>query len=149
MRAVLPLPFQIASSPLMPMQYSFDDDSLKVAELLVKNGFKEAYAIKGGVRGKEGWQAIQETLLPPSVHVYPRKKTIWGEGGISGERGSNGYESNDQVKTSRERPQVGENGQVKGQGEASERGQSSPRSSSPYPNYPDLKPPSSPTPSKP
>lgn len=38
------------------VQGSFDDDSLKVAELLVKNGFKEAYAIKGGVRGKEGWQ---------------------------------------------------------------------------------------------
>ena len=38
------------------VQGSFDDDSLKVAELLVKNGFKEAYAIKGGLRGKDGWQ---------------------------------------------------------------------------------------------
>lgn len=34
---------------------SFDGESLKVAELLYKNGFKEAYAIKGGVRGKDGW----------------------------------------------------------------------------------------------
>ncbi|OEL12996.1 Rhodanese-like domain-containing protein 4A, chloroplastic [Dichanthelium oligosanthes] len=53
---------------------SFDGNSLKVAELLVKNGFKEAYAIKGGLRGPEGWQAVQENYLPPSVHVFPRKK---------------------------------------------------------------------------
>lgn len=37
------------------MQGSFDGDSLKVAELLYKSGFKEAYAIKDGVRGKKGW----------------------------------------------------------------------------------------------
>lgn len=37
------------------MQGSFDGNSLKVAELLFKNGFKGAYAIKGGVRGKKGW----------------------------------------------------------------------------------------------
>ncbi|KAJ6798483.1 rhodanese-like domain-containing protein 4A, chloroplastic [Iris pallida] len=53
---------------------NFDGKSLEVAELLFKNGFKEAYAIKGGLRGNDGWQAIQETLLPPAVHVYPRKK---------------------------------------------------------------------------
>lgn len=34
---------------------SFDDNSLKVAELLFKNGFREAYAIRGGVKGKNGW----------------------------------------------------------------------------------------------
>lgn len=28
---------------------------MKVAELLFKNGFKEAYAIKGGVAGNKGW----------------------------------------------------------------------------------------------
>jgi len=28
---------------------------MKVAELLFKNGFKEAYAIRGGVRGEKGW----------------------------------------------------------------------------------------------
>jgi hypothetical protein len=28
---------------------------MRVAELLFKNGFKEAYAIRGGVRGKKGW----------------------------------------------------------------------------------------------
>lgn len=38
------------------MQGSFDGNSLKVAELLFNNGFKEAYAIKGGLRGPEGWQ---------------------------------------------------------------------------------------------
>lgn len=37
------------------VQGSFDGNSMKVAELLVKSGFKEAYAIKDGVRGKKGW----------------------------------------------------------------------------------------------
>lgn len=32
---------------------NFDGNSLKAAELLYKNGFKEAYAISGGVRGKK------------------------------------------------------------------------------------------------
>lgn len=40
------------------LQGSFDGDSLNAAELLFKNGFKEAYAIKGGLRGKNGWQVI-------------------------------------------------------------------------------------------
>ncbi|KAH9794036.1 Rhodanese domain-containing protein [Citrus sinensis] len=53
---------------------NFDGNSLKAAELLYKNGFKEAYAISGGVRGKKGWLAIQETLLPPAVHILPKKK---------------------------------------------------------------------------
>ncbi|KAJ7950591.1 Rhodanese-like domain-containing protein chloroplastic-like [Quillaja saponaria] len=53
---------------------NFDGNSMKVAELLFKNGFKEAYAVKGGVRGQKGWLAVQETLLPPSVHIYPKKK---------------------------------------------------------------------------
>ncbi|KAJ1286582.1 hypothetical protein BS78_03G363600 [Paspalum vaginatum] len=53
---------------------NFDGNSLRVAELLVENGFKEAYAVKGGLRGPEGWQAVQENYLPPSVHVFPRKK---------------------------------------------------------------------------
>ncbi|KAL3604754.1 hypothetical protein D5086_005613 [Populus alba] len=53
---------------------NFDGDSMRVAELLFKNGFKEAYAIRGGVRGKKGWLEIQETLLPPSVHMKPKKK---------------------------------------------------------------------------
>ncbi|RAL51966.1 hypothetical protein DM860_010684 [Cuscuta australis] len=52
----------------------FDGNSLKVAEMLVKNGFKEAYAIRGGLRGNKGWQEIQESLLPLSVRVYPKKK---------------------------------------------------------------------------
>ncbi|CAM0884017.1 unnamed protein product [Alopecurus aequalis] len=53
---------------------NFDGNSEKVAELLFNNGFKEAYAIKGGLRGPEGWQAIQEKYLPPSVHVFPKEK---------------------------------------------------------------------------
>lgn len=53
---------------------NFDGNSMKVAELLFKSGFKEAYAIRGGIRGKNGWQEIQDTFLPPSVHVYAKKK---------------------------------------------------------------------------
>ncbi|KAL1194279.1 Rhodanese-like domain-containing protein 4A [Cardamine amara subsp. amara] len=52
---------------------NFDGNSMKVAELLIKNGFKEAYYIKGGARGKKGWLAIQEELLPPPVHMYTAK----------------------------------------------------------------------------
>ncbi|XP_057965172.1 rhodanese-like domain-containing protein 4A, chloroplastic isoform X2 [Malania oleifera] len=39
---------------------NFDGNSLKGAELLFKNGFKEAYALKGGVRGEKGWQETQK-----------------------------------------------------------------------------------------
>ncbi|CAN8258173.1 unnamed protein product [Cochlearia groenlandica] len=52
---------------------NFDGNSMKVAELLVENGFKEAYYIKGGARGKNGWLAIQEEQLPPPVHMYTAK----------------------------------------------------------------------------
>ena len=36
---------------------------MKVAELLFKNGFKEAYAIKDGVRGEKGWLVCVLLLL--------------------------------------------------------------------------------------
>ncbi|CAH2052466.1 unnamed protein product, partial [Thlaspi arvense] len=52
---------------------NFDGNSMKVAELLIENGFKEAYYIKGGARGKKGWLAIQQELLPPPVHMYSEK----------------------------------------------------------------------------
>ncbi|XP_073156000.1 rhodanese-like domain-containing protein 4A, chloroplastic isoform X2 [Henckelia pumila] len=64
---------------------NFDGNSIQVAELLVKNGFKEAYAVRGGIRGKKGWQEIQETLLPTSVHIYPKKKSK-----LSNRLGTNG-----------------------------------------------------------
>ncbi|KAF3613556.1 hypothetical protein FXO38_36170 [Capsicum annuum] len=38
----------------------FDGNSINVAELLVKNDLKEAYAIRGGIRGKKGWQNNDE-----------------------------------------------------------------------------------------
>uniref|UniRef100_A0A7N0UNE1 Rhodanese domain-containing protein n=1 Tax=Kalanchoe fedtschenkoi TaxID=63787 RepID=A0A7N0UNE1_KALFE len=66
--------FQDPSNAVVCVIDNFDGNSLKVAELLVKNGFKEAYAIKGGVRGKKGWQEIQEDVFPPSVHVYQKTK---------------------------------------------------------------------------
>ncbi|KAK1319661.1 putative thiol methyltransferase 2 [Acorus calamus] len=118
-------------------------------ELLFKRGFKEAYAIKGGLRGKDGWQAIQETLLPPSMHVYPRKKNK-GTTQIDGSRETpNEHVSfGDGVSTtSTEGNLKNENGSV-APNETSSSAKIE-RSLSPYPNYPDLKPPSSPTPSKP
>ncbi|KAK6940390.1 hypothetical protein RJ641_029921 [Dillenia turbinata] len=126
---------------------NFDGNSMKAAELLFKGGFKETYAIRGGVRGKDGWQAIQEELLPPSVHMTTKKKgkrtrTLKNNGSASGQDNS--------LETSSTSIPV--DGSVqKGNNNVN----SSPeikygsRSSSPYPNYPDLKPPSSPTPSKP
>ncbi|KAF5198729.1 Rhodanese-like domain-containing protein 4a protein [Thalictrum thalictroides] len=120
---------------------NFDGNSMEVAALLFKNGFKEAYAIRGGLRGKKGWQAIQETLLPPSVHVLPK----------------NGKEQTKlQTDLSGQAPAVPrnlggvENGYINTKGPSPQVSHGSSRSSlSPYPNYPDMKPPSSPTPSKP
>lgn len=116
------------------MEGSFDGNSIKVAELLVKNGLKEAYAIRGGIRGKKGWQEIQETLLPPSVHIYPKKKA----------KGLQPQDNNNVVIQANEiNSQSSFNGSIKKSANCG------PRPSSPYPNYPDLKPPSSPSPSKP
>ncbi|KAI8013182.1 hypothetical protein LOK49_LG05G01640 [Camellia lanceoleosa] len=130
---------------------NFDGNSMKVAELLFKNGFKEAYAIRGGVRGENGWQAIQETLLPLSVHIYPKKKVkmpkkLGVNGGVS-------QQSNNQA-TSSTTLSVGQsekvdNGYVNKAIETTQHANNGSRSLSPYPNYPDMKPPSSPTPSKP
>ncbi|XP_060203268.1 rhodanese-like domain-containing protein 4A, chloroplastic [Lycium barbarum] len=130
---------------------NFDGNSIKVAELLVKNGLKEAYAIRGGIRGKKGWQEIQETLLPPSVHIYPKKKVK----GLQQQDSNNGViqanEINSQSPSAIGVTQVEQisNGSVKKSADSTSVTKCGPRSSSPYPNYPDLKPPSSPTPSKP
>ncbi|KAJ0972220.1 hypothetical protein J5N97_020179 [Dioscorea zingiberensis] len=129
---------------------NFDDNSLKVAELLFKNGFKEAYAIEGGLRGQDGWEAIQENLLPPSVHVYPRKKKKSRRSNPSElDRLSEDEKSSDNGRAPisvilQEESSNAENGYVSAMNEAPKE-----RPLSPYPNYPDLKPPSSPTPSKP
>lgn len=45
------------------MEGSFDGNSMKVAEMLVRGGIKEAYAIKGGVIGKKGWQVLSSLSL--------------------------------------------------------------------------------------
>lgn len=66
--------FGDAASTAVCILDSFDGNSIKVAELLFKNGFKEAYAIRGGVSGEKGWMAIQDSLLPPSVHIRPKKR---------------------------------------------------------------------------
>ncbi|XP_010532931.1 PREDICTED: rhodanese-like domain-containing protein 4A, chloroplastic [Tarenaya hassleriana] len=82
---------------------NFDGNSSKVAELLVENGFQEAYYIKGGVRGKDGWLAIQEELLPPLVHMYRRKKVKPSTNSLSQrsstENGSSGSGSENAMAT--------------------------------------------------
>lgn len=125
---------------------NLDGNSMKVAELLFKNGFKAAYAIKGGVAGKKGWLETQETLMPPSVHIYSKKKSEKA----SQELGENGGV----VRSNKNNAAIGESqgsdrAQVANSTGSTLDKKSSARSSSPFPNYPDLKPPSSPTPSKP
>ncbi|KAH0448371.1 hypothetical protein IEQ34_022171 [Dendrobium chrysotoxum] len=132
---------------------NFDGNSLKVAKLLFENGFKEVYAIKGGVLGKDGWQAIQEKLLPPSVHVYPKKKSRTSSDQDDERReGNEEREENRQLLNSSSRNQEEiqniENGYMKSR-KSSSTAHVHGKPLSPYPNFKDLKPPSSPTPSKP
>ncbi|GER55004.1 thiosulfate sulfurtransferase GlpE [Striga asiatica] len=131
---------------------NFDGNSFKAAELLVKNGFKEAYAIRGGIRGRKGWQDIQETLLPPSVHIYPTKrskkqKKLDTNGGITQQDGNNDAFSVNKVPNAENTVNEIESEDISLSSPVqSNLGQ---RPLSPYPNYPDFRPPSSPTPSKP
>ncbi|XP_058756162.1 rhodanese-like domain-containing protein 4A, chloroplastic [Vicia villosa] len=148
--------FRDAENTVVFILDSFDGNSLKVAELLFKNGFKEAYAIKGGVRGQQGWMAIQDTLLPPPVHMNRRKKKtkVPQELGTNGNGSIQQNDSSNESVLSSDIPAVGnqetENGHVKRSVESNPKVKlGSVVSYSPYPNYPDLKPPSSPTPSKP
>ncbi|WOL04462.1 rhodanese-like domain-containing protein 4, chloroplastic [Canna indica] len=125
---------------------NFDGDSLKLAELLYKNGFKEAYAIKGGLRGKNGWQEIQETYLPPSMHVYPRKQLReQAETKVNNEIRNELSDENDPILKNFNTA----NGSSKPTETLSATKINPQRPLSPYPNYPELKPPSSPSPSKP
>ncbi|KQK10977.1 rhodanese-like domain-containing protein 4A, chloroplastic [Brachypodium distachyon] len=135
---------------------NFDGNSMKVAELLVNNGFKEAYAIKGGLRGPEGWQEIQENYLPPSVHVFPRKKKSKNSThtDVSTEGTDDKQEGNGELLTSPSSTLVNtsngtKDGHEEPNGSTSAAKHATRRPLSPYPNYHDLKPPSSPTPSKP
>ncbi|GAA0139309.1 hypothetical protein LIER_00881 [Lithospermum erythrorhizon] len=127
---------------------NFDGASIKVAELLVNKGFKEAYAIRGGIRGKNGWLDIQESMLPPSVHIRPKKKAKSSEQvGTNGDM--NQKSENHDPSTPPRASENSSNGYVNSSTQPNSNAKSDRRSSSPYPNYPDLKPPSSPTPSKP
>ncbi|KAL1558716.1 rhodanese-like domain-containing protein 4A, chloroplastic [Salvia divinorum] len=124
---------------------NFDGNSIKVAELLVKTGgFKEAYAIRGGTMGKQGWQEIQETLLPLSVHIIPKKRTKLP-------KKQDKYGDITRVKENTDSPASKEieNEDVSSISPSARCEGSPSKPLSPYPNYPDLKPPSSPTPSKP
>ncbi|GAB4830372.1 hypothetical protein Ancab_020009 [Ancistrocladus abbreviatus] len=109
---------------------NFDGNSMKVAELLFKNGFREAYAIEGGLRGKKGWQDIQEELLPPSVHVYRKKKV----------KKSQRQEINGGVHQVSEDKINASSSETVSKGNIDEIDKS---------YYPDMEPPSSPSPSKP
>lgn len=132
---------------------NFDGNSIKVAELLVKSGFKEAYAVRGGIRGKKGWQEIQETLLPTSVHIYPKKRSkssnqLETNGGILREDKNNGDSDSVAPSGVKNSIKVIDN-QDFGSSSPGIESKGRSRPSSPYPNYPELKPPSSPTPSRP
>lgn len=124
---------------------NFDGDSMKVAELLFNNGFKEAYAIRGGVRGNNGWQEIQETLLPPSVHIYPKMKVKKSKNNGTIDKQSEVKSEPASIANSKQT----NNGYVNASKEPNTSARPMVRSLSPYPMYPDMKPPSSPTPSKP
>ncbi|KAE9617909.1 putative Rhodanese-like domain-containing protein [Lupinus albus] len=147
--------FSDAPNTVLCVLDSFDGNSMKVAELLFKNGFKEAYAIKGGVRGPQGWMAIQDTLLPPSAHIFRRKKTkaskqLHKNGNGAIQKTESNYEGALSQDTPVVENQETDNGHVKRSVKSAPDVKiGSVASSSPYPNYPDLKPPSSPTPSKP
>ncbi|PKA54732.1 Rhodanese-like domain-containing protein 4A, chloroplastic [Apostasia shenzhenica] len=145
--------FADPGSTILCVLDNFDGNSLIVAELLFKKGFKEAYAIKGGLRGNDGWQEIQETLLPPSVRVYPRKKRKSinpdeENRKLSDEQNHNSSNAVTSI-TNLEMIKDVENGHIKSMESMLEEQESHQRPLSPYPNYTDLKPPSSPTPSKP
>ncbi|XP_051142242.1 rhodanese-like domain-containing protein 4A, chloroplastic [Andrographis paniculata] len=126
----------------------FDGNSLKVAELLVKNGFEEAYAVRGGIRGKKGWQEIQETLLPLYVHVFPKKKLkhVNKNGGMILTDSSTDGDGDGISSSTRDSDSSIANKEFANENLSAGGGQ---RPLSPYPNYPDWRPPSSPTPSKP
>ncbi|KAJ8748213.1 hypothetical protein K2173_000621 [Erythroxylum novogranatense] len=144
--------FQDPANTILCILDNFDGNSIKAAELLVKNGFKEAYAIRGGVRGKKGWLEIQENLLPPSVHVYPKKKKKKSKLRKLGDDGARTQLAEVKDGASAIALPAGES-RVPDNGSVSEIMNSKSHLTSdyrcPYPNYPDLKPPSSPTPSKP
>ncbi|CAH9109724.1 unnamed protein product [Cuscuta epithymum] len=122
----------------------FDGNSITVAELLVKSGFKEAYAIRGGLRGSKGWQEIQEELLPLSVRVYPKKKAKVLE--LEQGNSTDAIQPDEDMDSGIKRGEEIIKGSVTMPLEINSSGY---RPLSPYTNYPDLKPPSSPTPSKP
>ncbi|XP_022635668.1 rhodanese-like domain-containing protein 4A, chloroplastic isoform X1 [Vigna radiata var. radiata] len=130
--------FKDASNTVLCVLDSFDDNSMKVAELLFKNGFKEAYAIKGGVRGEQGWMAIQDSFLPPSVHIRKRVKSS-KEPNKNGNGAIQQKDSNNKSSLSQEISPVGN--QKMGNGNVKSSVESTPEvktgavvSSSPYPN---------------
>ncbi|KAH7518197.1 hypothetical protein FEM48_Zijuj09G0146000 [Ziziphus jujuba var. spinosa] len=144
--------FEDAANTVVCVLDNFDGNSMKVAELLFKNGFKGAYAIKGGVRGKKGWIEIQEALFPPSVHIYRKKVKTSQEHGVNGGVIRSNEDDNKGTSSAYvdiRGSQGRDNGRVTKSTNSSLEIKNGSRSSSPYPNYPDLKPPSSPAPSKP
>ncbi|KAA0034851.1 Retrovirus-related Pol polyprotein from transposon 297 family [Cucumis melo var. makuwa] len=96
------------------------------------------------------FKAIQESLLPPSVHMKRRKKgkasQKLGTNGVVQQNGDN--ETVPSLKSSNREIQPSQV-HVNASSPAESQLKTWSRPSSPYPNYPDLKPPSSPTPSKP
>ncbi|XP_057863263.2 protein THYLAKOID RHODANESE-LIKE, chloroplastic isoform X2 [Cryptomeria japonica] len=167
----------------------YDGKSMQVAQMLTRNGFKTAYAIRDGFQGSNGWQAVEEKLFTNSTQVVARDgATVSPNPKINASASSTVKQESLQDKSTESRtmpssmdPEVRTNLVPLGAPvmpdkkvdvttpvpssldrdvgvnsasqtapvEVSSQAPSLPRALSPYPQYPDLKPPTSPTPSKP
>ncbi|KAH9301438.1 hypothetical protein KI387_013021, partial [Taxus chinensis] len=50
----------------------YEGNSMQVAQMLTRNGFKAAYAIRDGFQGGDGWQAVEERLFTNTARVVTR-----------------------------------------------------------------------------
>ncbi|CAA6671571.1 unnamed protein product [Spirodela intermedia] len=138
----------------------FDGNSEFVAELATANGFKAAFAIKDGAEGPRGWVMIGKALLPASTAARaslpsPVQPSTDTPPAPSAEKVESVPEAPPKepkatvlkAETAAEPPQ-----EVNSVPDAEVKAESVSgltRSLSPYPYYPDFKPPSSPCPSQP
>jgi len=136
----------------------YDGNSMEVAQMLTRNGFRAVYAIRDGFQGSNGWQAVGEILFPKTVHVDT------GNGATVSQDHKVNVSASAAVDTEALQSQTKESTILPSSFGTEARISSAPqpatvepaveplssiRPLSPYPLYPDLKPPTSPTPSKP
>eukprot|EP01018_Ginkgo_biloba_P003124 Gb_06683 [translate_table: standard] len=136
----------------------YDGNSMKVAQMLTRNGFKAAYAIRDGVEGIKGWQAIGKTLPVKTVHMsrnngaaisQDQKVDVSASVAVNPATAENQTTKPAPVQSSFRTEEVINSASPPAPVESAVEPHCSPRPLSPYPMYPDLKPPTSPTPSRP